>query len=65
MESMIYECVTYGPQGKEYMLRHKWHEQHTFFGIICNYRCVNCGKKVSKKDFINLNYHLYEKTDRY
>lgn len=65
MEDNIYECVVNGPQGKEYMLSHHWRELRTFFGIVFNYRCENCGRQISKKEFINKNYQLYNNIERY
>lgn len=55
----MYECITEKQSGKEYELFHHWQELKTFFGYVHAYQCENCGHLISKKQFVNNKYHLY------
>jgi hypothetical protein len=59
----MYECISTTDDGHDYHLSHHWQELKTFFGIIQAYQCINCKKLISKKQFIQGNYHLYDKID--
>ena len=60
-----YHCILTTPEGNHYNLDHEWHPYRTIFGIITQYKCAQCQKQLSRKEFQDGNYVLFKDVKTY
>lgn len=51
----LFLCVAHHSEGRDFHFLHNW-KQRRRFGIFIYYRCMNCGKTITKEQ--------YEKIDK-
>jgi hypothetical protein len=49
-EDGIFNCIAHLPTGREFHLSHTWRIKRRF-GFLIYYRCVICGKTISKEQY--------------